>query len=828
MSRAGGAGELTPWPLGVREEASGDATLFDARSLADAVNVEFNATGGVTRRAGITLRMPGVTGVAWRLFYYEKGDKRALIESDGATIRVLTRTGWVQVGAFASAGDRVSGVMNYGRLYLVNGAAAACWRVVEWLGGVWDVRAPGVATPTAALSLTITTEGSSSDTCTVAFAIAAVDDRGFRSNAGASVSITCKVDATVTIGNIPALAGHIVKYAVFGTHRDANPLFWIKDTTATSTTVDTDNSKRITLDEAPVDNDPPPDGVDEIYLHNHRVRAAIAAGPYYAFTEYEEPEYWPADNAGQCMSQLDASPIYHFLPVRAGLMHVKRDSRFLLDQDPKYGVAPDLNGTLGVLRRDACAASDGVALLVSRYGLIAVDGGAGQVEARWKMATSSAELRDALRVCGFAGGGAISLAYGAPDNYNAVREVVYEARRQMFRKNEYEFDVAVTTGLAQASFADETSVDAFENVAESTPTIAAGGGTTTVRLSGPVAATAGCSLKFVGATALAITSIVGAESTPIVELAAAAPANGTAVSWCRGTEVAAGVLRLTAAGAVYASGAYWTDIVLLATLDDFLAFADKPLSTKEGAAAAGAELRYAIDFGAGPREYTGADWVAVYGAPAAANAYGMSAAELNALTAADMLKEGGMSDEATQLVARVYAIGDGAATPTLELLTAWYVSGARPLVAACTVPDAVPISGPEVAATPAEVPSGTYLVNEAGGYRLGDGETDAGAEIEARIVLQPRMVVAGDAEPGAVVLDVRCTRPHATLEVSHVIAGREYAPEPLVVALGRDIYKMPPPARVAGCTVGAVVRWRDRGVTIEKGAIAAQPRPEAR
>lgn len=537
------------FPKGLIEKAIGNSRKLNRESFAEGVNIRIDETGGVTGRRGVTNRATGLPNNNYSVFEFRNADIHALIGSDGSSIRVLDSGGWTSIGNFTSAGTRASGAVMNQKLYLANGIDRIV--VVDYISAAWNVRNVGVDAPTGTHAGV--SSGGSGTSLPYRFTITFEDDRGFESNHGPVVTVQGKEGGTTNITSIPTGPSTTAKRHIYSSLRNQRQMFLISTindnvTTTTSTPLDNSNIARDEAFEAPTEHDIPPNGIFSLYQHKNRMYAAgeVGKGSFYRFTNpVGEPEYWDSQFAQNLTSGNDTSDVRNFEVVSLGLMPLKETQTLVLEGDPVTTSAPQVvSQGAGLVHPDGKVGLNGAAYYVANRGIIAHDGI--KTLELWRGIKTTSDL--AVQA---------DASYGSFQDVRAQIHFKDDSLAGVIKTAAYDYDLKrwlvdeipletgqITDTDTTRDFSEDADVSLHENVENGAQTIATGGTTTAITLSGTNSAklVAGTVIKFDGlGTIFSVISNVAGTLT----LNSAAPANGTAVDYIRGTVVDSGVLKMT-------------------------------------------------------------------------------------------------------------------------------------------------------------------------------------------------------------------------------------------------------------------------------------------
>lgn len=545
-------GFLNGWHDHLVEQEAGDSKRLSRRSLAAARNTRVDLTGGIYGRTGITVRAPGLWSTSARVWRFTGASREALLACDGQSIRVLEYPGptWTQIGTFTNPGtvSLQSFAALKARGYLANGVDAP--KVVDYAGG-WNVRDAGVQPPAVAPTMAVAGPSSGPEIY-FRHAYSHVDDRGFESNVGPMTVQSARTGQSFTMSGFAAPPANVTHRRIYSTLQNQQELWFVATIpiATASYAYDIQNLTRDTRIPAPVtSNTAPPSGIRILYEYRNRLYGAGRPGlpSSYFFSRAGSAEYWPPDFAQDTSLFGDSSDVLAFASTGLGLECWKAASALLLEEDPEFTTGPrPMMQAGGLAARDAVSSLNGLAYILSQRGIIAHDGE--EPDELWQriVRTSGLALQAAAdRVLGAAYGVRSHFFFRNPEDLTLVRDAWWDQTDRRWHVDDLAIDTAsATVSDSTRDFSTDSHVAAHENVENGAQTIASGGGTTTPVLSGTNGPklVPGAAIKFNAVATIFIVEAVTGQQITIS--GGAAPADGTAVEWIRGTQVKNGVLTL--------------------------------------------------------------------------------------------------------------------------------------------------------------------------------------------------------------------------------------------------------------------------------------------
>ncbi len=226
-------------------------------------------------------------------------------------------------------------------------------------------------------------------------------------------------------------------------------------------------------------------------------------------------------------------------------MLYKETSKLLLQFDPESEGSPQviMQGA-GLVHDDGLTTLNGVAMSLTQRGFVAHDGV--RPFELWKriQATSDAAVRADNVLASFKDV-RVFFFFEDTNTSNVITSPAFDLDEKRWLIDEWQLVSGQSTNTdTSLDFNEDADVDTFENVENGAQTIATGGGTTVITLSGTNSASLveGVKIKFVGfATIYKVTDVTGANIT----LDGTAPPDTTDVEYIRGLEVFGGILRMT-------------------------------------------------------------------------------------------------------------------------------------------------------------------------------------------------------------------------------------------------------------------------------------------
>lgn len=232
----------------------------------------------------------------------------------------------------------------------------------------------------------------------------------------------------------------------------------------------------------------------------------------------------------------------------------------------------------------------------------------------------------------------------------------------------------------------------------------------------------------------------------------------------------------------------------------------------------GSKSRFAFVFVSGgmPKVFSGGSWVDLSGVPTMADNFNsMSKDDVNALTAANMVAGGGFDTLVPYFQPYVY-LASSSGNPSVDTITIQYLSGTNTIQDTLDVSTTIDIGGG------ATVPEGYYIWSSAGGYRLNDGITDDGNDINALHEIQEMTLDNAESDLLGIEVDYTVSTPVAYMWVEGKTDGVYSSKVGVPLKMGSGT--VPIGINKHGFAHSARVTWNDIGLKVHAVHLILEPR----